>query len=74
MYPRRWRVRLIVDNNSANMVSPVLLCYFQYGQRTRTNTRVLIGVLAGGPLVNLAFDGPASQKFVDHVALDVERI
>jgi len=68
MDAKRWRVAMFLQNNSANVYSPVLACRFFNGEKTVMDTRVLVPSTQGGERLGLSFHGPAADIYVDRVS------
>jgi hypothetical protein len=62
---KRWEVVAYIDNNSGNVVEPVLSCHFTNSGKPVEQTVVLMPPVAGGTRVGLIVEGPKTEIFVD---------
>ena len=70
---QRWQMMLYLNNNSAQTVSPVLLCRFTNGSQLVERTRAVLPPVAGGVRVGFTIYGPKSDLFVDNSSCEVEQ-
>ena len=69
---KRWQVVLYLQNNSANLVAPLLNCRFTNTGRLVEETHVLVPTVAAGMRVGLVVYGPKTDLFVDRANCDVK--
>jgi hypothetical protein len=62
---KRWQVVLYLDNNSANVVVPLLNCRFTNAGKLVEQTHVLVPSVGPGVRVGMVIHGPKTDLFVD---------
>jgi hypothetical protein len=68
---KRWQVVLYLDNNSANIVVPVINCRFTNGGRLVEETNALVQAVPPGQRAGMIIYGPKVELFVDRAACKV---
>ena len=68
---QRWQVVMYLDNNSNQMVKPVIECRFLNGTNTVMDTRATVAQTAPSVRQGLLIYGPRVDVFVNHVSCRV---
>jgi len=69
---KRWQVVLYLDNNSANVVVPLLNCRFTNAGKLVEETHVLVPSVGPGVRVGMVIHGPKTDLFVDRANCSVK--
>lgn len=71
MRGKRWQVAMYINNNSANVIEPVVECRFTNHGQPVTFTRATLSQVGPGVRAGFAVAGPRPETFVDNVKCTV---